>query len=100
MAKYRLTAKHYWRDQLLLEGTIVGDDTPHPVPPEGPTYDMEPLDDDAKAKIEELIESRPKALAAAPQLGLLYLEPDTQAALQQFLATKKPEPKPTPAKEK
>lgn len=87
MAKYRLTAKHYWRDQLLNEGTLVGDDTPHPVPPEGPTLDMEPLDDDAKAKIAEFKEKVMKPLPPAPQLGLVYLEPDSQAAFQEFLKT-------------
>lgn len=86
MAKYRLTAKHYWRDQLLDVGTLVGDDTPHPVPAEGPTFDMEPLDDEAKAKIEELIENRTKVLAVAPQVGLLYLQPETQEAVNRLLA--------------
>lgn len=90
MAKYRLTAKHYWRDQLLEAGTLVGDDTPHPVPPEGPTYDMEPLDDEAKAKIEELLETKTKTLAAAPQLGLLYLQPDTQEAVNKLIAAQTP----------
>ena len=89
MAKYRLTAKHYWRDQLLEAGTLVGDETPYPVPEEGPTYDMEPLDDAAKAEIEKLLEKKVQPLPA-PQLGLLYLQPETQEAVNQLLAAQTP----------
>ena len=90
MAKYRLTAKHYWRDELLQEGTLVGDDTPHKVPEEGPTYDMEPLDDEAKAEIVKLHERAPKSLSAAPQVGLLYLQPEMQEALNNLIAAQTP----------
>lgn len=54
MAKYRLLAEHVTKDGVILAaGTLVGDDTAVPWPGE-PSNLMEPLDDDATKKVNEL----------------------------------------------
>jgi hypothetical protein len=105
MAKYRLLTKHYMYDQLLEEGTIVGDDTPFKIEAAAVSPDMEGLDDEAKAQVQMVRDNATKPLATAPQLGLLYLEPEVQSALveaakrQQGAATMKaPEPVTAPRK--
>ena len=81
MAKYRLLTKHYMYDQLLEEGTVVGDDTAFKIEEAMVSPDMEGLDDAGKAAVQKAKDAIPKALASAPQLGLLYLEPEVQNAL-------------------
>lgn len=96
MAKYRLLTKHYMYDQLLDEGTIVGDETPFKIEEAAVSPDMEGLDDESKANVEKVRDRLTKPLATAPQLGLLYLEPEVQSALveaakrQQGAVTKEP----------
>lgn len=105
MAKYRLLTKHYMYDQLLDEGTIVGDETPFKIDEAAVSPDMEGLDDESKANVEKVRERLTKPLATAPQLGLLYLEPEVQSALveaakrqQGAVSTKAPEPVAAPKK--
>jgi len=81
MAKYRLLSKHYIADQLLAEGTIVGDETSYPIAEGGVTPEMEGLDDEGKAEVEKMRDALPNKYPPAPQLGLLYLEPEVQSAL-------------------
>jgi len=107
MAKYRLLTKHYMNDQLLDEGTVVGDDTPHKITEAAVSPDMEGLDDEGKANVQKARDALPKALASAPQLGLLYLEPEVQSALleaakrqQGAVAVKETTPVPTPTPNK
>jgi len=61
MAQYRLLAPHIYHNGVMLEtGTVVGDDTPYPWTyeangqPMPPSNQMEGVDDDGKAKVEEL----------------------------------------------
>jgi hypothetical protein len=69
MAKYRLLADHVMADQVVPEGTEVGDGTAYPLvsmvqlldgtvrsTPYGPSLSMEPLDDEAKAVLAKRME--------------------------------------------
>jgi hypothetical protein len=47
---FRTTAVHHISDQMVPEGTLVGDGTPFPI--SGPSMFMEPLDDEAKKVFE------------------------------------------------
>ena len=81
MPRYRLLTKHYMYDQLLDEGTIVGDGTPFKIEDEMVSPDMEGLDDESKEKVWKSKEEMTKPLMAAPQIGMLYLEPDVKDAI-------------------
>ena len=81
MPRYRLLTKHYMYDTLLDEGTIVGDDTPYKIEDEMVSPDMEGLDDESKEKVKKSKDNLTKPLMAAPQVGMLYLEPDVKDAI-------------------
>ena len=81
MGKYRLISKHYIHDRILDEGTIVGDDTPFPLAEGGVTPEMVGLDESSQAEVDAVLDKQTKPLATAPQLGMLYLEPEVQSAL-------------------
>ena len=81
MAKYRLLTKHYMQDQLLDEGTIVGEGTSFNITDEMVSPDMEGLDDESREKVQKAKEEQTKPMMAAPQIGMLYLEPEVRNAL-------------------
>jgi len=81
MAKYRLLTKHYMYDQLLEEGTIVGDETSFKITEEMVSPDMEGLDDEAKQLVQKAKDNLTKPMMNAPQSGMLYLEPDVRDAI-------------------
>jgi hypothetical protein len=51
MPTFRLTAPHYIQDQLLQEGTLVGDGTGFPIP--APSLDMVGVDAESQALIDK-----------------------------------------------
>jgi len=81
MAKYRLLTKHYMQDQLLEEGTIVGDETSFKITEEMVSPDMEGLDDEAKQLVQKAKDNLTKPMMNAPQSGMLYLEPEVRNAI-------------------
>lgn len=69
--KYKLLADHLFPgDMYLVSGTIVGDGTQYPF--EGrPSFNMEPLDDAARAAVEETgPKSKPEMPASINALGM------------------------------
>jgi len=91
--RWLLLAQHLISDRLLEKGTVVGDDTPHPI--ETPTMLMAPLDDDAMAKSKEVnagMEVGGPGYATVPDMAQ---EPPKPEPPPELPSEEPPKPEPT-----